>query len=140
MNEYIIPIASLMLSFVSTYLSFKFIFSKQGLFWILPTILSVLIDLYILNLIMFPSLLLLPPFGFTFFPLFLSSIYLIVIIQFRYTIKKTVIENRYEDDMKKNYNEAKILERKDRQAFNKALKTKKKKDNNSNIVDKFELK
>lgn len=140
MNEYIIPIASLMLSFVSTYLSFKFIFSKQGLFWVLPTILSVLIDLYILNLIMFPSLLLLPPFGFTLFPLFLSSIYLIVIIQFRYTIKKTVIENRYEDDMKKNYNEAKILERKDRQAFNKALKTKKKKDNNANIVDKFELK
>ncbi|MCR5731742.1 MAG: hypothetical protein K6G51_02215 [Sphaerochaetaceae bacterium] len=140
MNEYLIPISSLMLSFVSTYLCIKFIFSRQGLFWILPFILSLLIDFYILNLIMVPSLLLALPFQFSFFPLILSITYLIVIIQFRYTIKKSVPTNRYEDDMRKNFNEAKIIEKKERRSFLRNQKNINKKANENNLIDKFDVK
>ena len=55
MNEYIIPLTSLMLSFISVYLCIKFIFSRQGFFWILPSALSVLISAFMLNLLLFPS-------------------------------------------------------------------------------------
>lgn len=117
MNEYIIPLASLMISFCSVYLCIKFIFSRQGFFWVLPAALSVLIAAYMLNLLLVPSFALAVPFQLPLFPLIVSVAWLIVVIQFRYSIKKSVDVNRFEDERRKNYTEAKFIEKSERRTF-----------------------
>ncbi len=117
MNEYIVPLTSLMISFISVYLCIKFIFSRQGFFWILPSALSVLIAAYMLNLLLVPSYKLAIPFQIPLFPLIVSIGWLIVVVQFRYSIKKSVDVNRFEDERRKNYTEAKFIEKSERRSF-----------------------
>lgn len=134
MNEYIIPLTSLMLSFISVYLCIKFIFSRQGFFWILPSALSVLISAFMLNLLLFPSFAAAIPFQTPLFSLVVSVTWLIVIIQFRYSIKKSVDANRFEDERRKNYTEAKFIEKSERRSFLRFQHRKLQEDQNSSYI------
>ena len=45
MVQYIVPLSSLLLSFLATLACLRFIFSRQGLFWIIPVVVSVLLTM-----------------------------------------------------------------------------------------------
>ena len=89
MLVYIIPITALLLSFMSLLASLRFIFSRQGLYWVFPAIISTL--LFFQNL---DTLLILGESG---------------IAVFEYTFRNFVAENRFESDSRKNRAEAEYL-------------------------------
>ncbi len=112
MLVYIIPITALLLSFMSLLASLRFIFSRQGLYWVFPAIISTL--LFFQNL---DTLLILGESGIVVFeytfrnfsPFILSSLWYMMIVVFHYALKKTVAENRFESDSRKNRAEAEYL-------------------------------
>ncbi len=114
MIVYIIPITALMLTFMSLLASLRFIFSRQGLYWIFPAIISLLMFFQNLN-----TLLMLGEAGITSFeynftnfaPFILAFLWYMMIVVFHYALKKTIDENRFESDSRKNRKEAEYLEK-----------------------------
>ena len=114
MIVYIIPITALMLTFMALLASLRFIFSRQGLYWIFPAIISLLMFFQNLN-----TLLMLGEAGITSFeynftnfaPFILAFLWYMMIIVFQYALKKTIDENRFESDSRKNRKEAEYLEK-----------------------------
>ena len=117
MLVYIIPITALLLSFMSLLTSLRFIFSRQGLYWVFPAIISLL--MFFQNL---TTLLALGEAGITSFeytfsnfsPFILAFLWYMMIVVFHYALKKTIDENRFESDSKKNRKEAEYLEKYER--------------------------
>lgn len=117
MVQYIIPLASLLLTFLASLACLRFIFSRQGLYWIIPFFVSVLlctgnaVSLFSLD----------PASGgqtvMRFFPLFLSFFWYMMVITFHYALKVKVSRNRFRNDMKKNYTESKFLEKSERRSY-----------------------
>lgn len=117
MIVYIIPITALMLTFMALLASLRFIFSRQGLYWVFPAIISLL--MFFQNL---STLLSLGEEGITSFeytfenfsPFVLAFLWYMMIVVFHYALKKTIDDNRFESDSRKNRNEAEYLERYER--------------------------
>jgi len=57
------------------------------------------------------------PFGLTFFPLVLTLFWYLMIVVFHYALKHNVTKNKYLNDQKKNYEEARFLEKTERRDF-----------------------
>ena len=112
MIVYIIPITALLLSFMSLLASMRFIFSRQGMYWIFPAIISLI--LFFDNL---RTLLAAgeaggagAPYTVTgFVPLVLAFLWYMMIVVFHYALKKTIPENRFENEARKNRAEAEYL-------------------------------
>ena len=112
MFVYIIPITALLLSFMALLASMRFIFSRQGLYWLFPAIISLL--LFFQNL---DTLLRLGEQGITefeytfrnFSPFILAFLWYMMIVVFHYALKKNIPENRFESDSRKNRAEAEYL-------------------------------
>ena len=117
MIVYIIPITALMLTFMALLASLRFIFSRQGLYWVFPAVISLL--MFFQNL---TTLLALGEAGITSFeytfsnfsPFILAFLWYMMIVVFHYALKKTIDENRFESDSKKNRKEAEYLEKYER--------------------------
>ena len=112
MIVYIIPITALLLAFMSLLASLRFIFSRQGLYWVFPAMISLILFFQNLQQLLlageeemagidlsFPSL----------SPLILAALWYMMIIVFHYALKKTITENRFENDSIKNRAEAEYL-------------------------------
>ena len=112
MIVYIIPITALMLTFMALLASLRFIFSRQGLYWVFPAIISLL--MFFQNL---TTLLVLGEEGITSFeytfanfsPFILAFLWYMMIVVFHYALKKTVSIARFENDARKNRTEAEYL-------------------------------
>lgn len=112
MFVFIIPLTALLLSFMALLASLRFIFSRQGLYWIFPAIISLL--LFFQNL---DTLLVLEEEGITefaytfrnFSPFVLAFLWYMMIVVFHYALKKNVAENRFESEARKNRAEAEYL-------------------------------
>ncbi len=112
MFVYIIPLTALLLSFMALLASMRFIFSRQGLYWFFPAIISLL--LFFQNL---DTLLRLGEQGITefeytfrnFSPFILAFLWYMMIVVFHYALKKNIPENRFESDSRKNRAEAEYL-------------------------------
>ena len=97
MIVYIIPITALMLTFMALLASLRFIFSRQGLYWIFPAIISLLMFFQNLN-----TLLMLGEAGITSFeynftnfaPFILAFLWYMMIVVFHYALKKKIDEYR----------------------------------------------
>ena len=112
MLVYIIPITALLLSFMSLLASLRFIFSRQGLYWVFPAIISTLLFFQNLDTILILGESGIAVFEYTFrnfSPFILSSLWYMMIVVFHYALKKTVAENRFESDSRKNRAEAEYL-------------------------------
>ncbi len=129
MFVYIIPLTALLLSFMALLASMRFIFSRQGLYWLFPAIISLL--LFFQNL---DTLLLLGEQGITefaytfrnFSPFILAFLWYMMIVVFHYALKKNVTENRFENEARKNRAEAEYLMKVEMRAKKKARKARKK--------------
>lgn len=112
MLVYIIPITALLLSFMSLLASLRFIFSRQGLYWVFPAIISTLLFFQNLDTLLILGESEIVVFEYTFrnfSPFILSSLWYMMIVVFHYALKKTVAENRFESDSRKNRAEAEYL-------------------------------
>lgn len=115
--EYIFPIAAMLLSFMALLSSIRFIISRQGLYWVLPAIISLLLCFENLN-----NLLIVGEFGveaydITFtntIPVLLSFLWYMMVIMFHYAMKLAIPENKYLNDSKKNKAEAIYMEKYER--------------------------
>ena len=109
MFYYIIPVSALLLTFLSLIASMRFIFTRQGLFWILPAIISTLLCYQNLNTLLAVSEADTPVFTYTlssFIPFILGFLWYMMIIIFHYALKIAIPENRFISDSRKNRNEA----------------------------------
>lgn len=135
MVRYVLPLASLLLTFLATMACLRFLFSRQGLFWIVPLVLSLLLDVN--NLIPLVS-----PAGVDvfssrmteFFLLALSFFWYLMVITFHYALKRKVDRNRFRSDMIKNYTEARFLEKNERRAFSKRSRRRRRQAVNSYVT------
>ena len=112
MLVYIIPITALLLSFMSLLASLRFIFSRQGLYWVFPAIISLLLFFQNLDTLLVLGEADIMVFEYTFrnfSPFILSFLWYMMIIIFHYALKKTIAENRFESDARKNRAEAEYL-------------------------------
>lgn len=114
MIVYIIPITALLLSFLALVTSMRFIFSRQGLYWVFPAIISLL--LFFQDLIILLSLgeANITSFSYTFenfFPFVLSSLWYIMIAVFYHALSRNTSENKFESESRKNRKEAEYLEK-----------------------------
>ncbi len=117
MIVYIIPITALMLTFMALLASLRFIFSRQGLYWVFPAVISLLMFFQNLNTLLSLGEEGITSFEYTFenfSPFVLAFLWYMMIVVFHYALKKTIDDNRFESDSRKNRNEAEYLERYER--------------------------
>ena len=135
MVRYVLPLASLLLTFLATMACLRFLFSRQGLFWIVPLVLSLLLDVN--NLIPLVSSAGVAVFSSRmteFFLLALSFFWYLMVITFHYALKRKVDRNRFRSDMIKNYTEARFLEKNERRAFSKRSRRRRRQAVNSYVT------
>lgn len=117
MTPFFYPIMALLVAFLCFLSTLRFLFSRQGLFWIIPSILSAFLSyLWFMNLF-FPGSFMITFIKAPAFPLFASLLWYAVIISFHYATKKKNPRNRYRDDARKNLYEARYIEKMERRAF-----------------------
>ena len=117
MTEYLAPLFSLLLAAMAALACIRFIFSRQGLFWIVPLFVSIILCLAgvtsLFGLARPLPLLAQSPI----LSLMLSFFWYLVVVSFHYALKKKVYRNSYLNDMRKNLNEARFLEKNERREF-----------------------
>lgn len=117
MTEYLAPLFSLLLAAMAALACIRFIFSRQGLFWIVPLFVSIILCLAgVTSLFGLASPLLLLAQS-PILSLMLSFFWYLVVVSFHYALKKKVYRNSYLNDMRKNLNEARFLEKNERREF-----------------------
>lgn len=137
MIVYIIPIAALLLAFMSLLATLRFIVSRQGLYWVFPAIISLI--LFFLNLQTLLEAGEAEPISIDLSfeataPLILAALWYLTIIVFHYALKKTISENRFENDSIKNRAEAEYLEKYEARMRRKSQKRRSEKSENSSYI------
>lgn len=113
-EHYLLPLACLLLNFLAFAACLRFLFSRQGLYWIIPLALTAVISIpNALSLYAVASDSTLAPLRITALglqPLLLSLLWYAMIVTFHYALKKTIRVNLYTEQVKKNLHEARHLE------------------------------
>jgi len=107
---YALPLVCLLLNFLAFAACLRFLFSRQGLYWIVPLFLTLFI-LWpnALNLYQVASDISQVNLPYTYFdlqPLLLSLFWYAMIVTFHFALKKTIRVNHYEEQVRKNLFEA----------------------------------
>ena len=137
MIVYIIPIAALLLTFMSLLASLRFIISRQGFYWVFPAMISLILFFQNLQTLLAvgeeaPAAMDLSFSAIS--PLLLAFLWYAMIIVFHYALKKTVMENRFENDSIKNRAEAEYLEKYEARMRRKSRKQREERKENSAAV------
>lgn len=107
---YVLPLLTVLLNFLAFGSCLRFLFSRQGLYWFIPLLLTIF--LIVPNALTLYAVASDPGApvsagGFlTYQPIGLAILWYLLIITFHYALKKTIRVNRYEADMRKNLHEA----------------------------------
>ncbi|MDI9454737.1 MAG: hypothetical protein QM442_02640 [Spirochaetota bacterium] len=107
---YVLPLLTLLLNFLAFGSCLRFLFSRQGLYWFIPLLLTLFLivpnALTLYTVASDPNSFISTGGILTYQPLGLSLLWYLLIITFHYALKKTIRINRYEADMRKNLHEA----------------------------------
>lgn len=110
---YLLPLASLLLNFLAMLACLRFLFSRQGLYWIIPLLLTGFLiwpnSLALYGVATDSTTIALPYTYFDLQPLLLSLLWYALIPTFHYALKKTIRVNNYEEQVRKNLHEARYL-------------------------------
>lgn len=118
------PLLSIIFALLSAVACLRFFFSRNFYFWIFPLLFSSILTILDIGYIFFPTFLFLTPTPQLNLLLFLLSFFwYLIIIFFRYFLKKAIGENRYKSDSYKNLKEAQYLEKLERRAYRKYSKS-----------------
>ncbi|MGE4453932.1 MAG: hypothetical protein AB7D92_05310 [Sphaerochaeta sp.] len=106
---YALPLVCLLLNFLAFAACLRFLFSRQGIYWIVPLSLTLFI-LWpnALNLYHVASGTIIVELPYSFLdmqPLLLSLFWYAMIVTFHYALKKTIRVNHYEEQVRKNLHE-----------------------------------
>ena len=135
MSEYIIPLSALLLTFLSSLSCLRFIFSRQGFYWIVAFALSILLTLNNFFILLYPRYTFFAyPEQVAFFPILLAAFWYLMVITFHYALKRGIGRNRVSNDQKKNYAEAQFLEKIERREFIKFTRRRKEIEENGAYV------
>ncbi|MDY0289917.1 MAG: hypothetical protein RBR15_13910 [Sphaerochaeta sp.] len=109
-ETYGLPIVCLLLNFLAFAASLRFLFSRQGLYWVVPLIVTLfLVWPNAINLYSLASMGTLRTEAYTYMdfqPLLLSLFWYAMIVTFHYALKKTVKVNYNLEQVRKNLHEA----------------------------------
>ncbi len=112
---YALPLACLLLNFLAFAACLRFLFSRQGLYWIVPLFLTAFIlwpnALKLYQVASFPTAETLPYSYTDLQPLLLSLFWYAMIVTFHFALKKTIRVNHYEEQVRKNLYEARYQKR-----------------------------
>ena len=114
MSSYILPVFSLLMSFMALISCIRFIFSKQFAYWILPSIISLILCFQNLNTLLVIATINDSVTKITFSdinPVLLSVLWYAMVIVFYYALKLAIPENKYISDSRKNLSEALYMEK-----------------------------
>ena len=107
---YALPLVCLLLNFLAFTACLRFLFSRQGLYWIVPLLLTLFIlwpnALNLYRVASDPGSIPLPYTYSDLQPLLLSLFWYAMIVTFHFALKKTVHINHYEEQVRKNLHEA----------------------------------
>ncbi|NLE14579.1 MAG: hypothetical protein GX626_01745 [Spirochaetales bacterium] len=107
---YALPLVCLLLNFLAFAACLRFLFSRQGLYWIVPLLLTLFIlwpnALNLYRVASDPGSIPLPYTYSDLQPLLLSLFWYAMIVTFHFALKKTVRINHYEEQVRKNLHEA----------------------------------
>lgn len=109
-ETYALPLVCLMLNFLAFAACLRFLFSRQGLYWIVPLFLTAFI-LWPNALRLYAAAALTAPETITYSymelqPLMVSLLWYAMIVTFHFALKKTIRENHHLEQVKKNLHEA----------------------------------
>lgn len=128
MFVYIIPATTVLLSFLALLTSTRFLFSRQGLYWIFPVMMSLLFFLNNLSILLALAEADITSFSYSFknfYPFVMALLWYLMITVFHYALKKHVADNRFENDSRKNRKEAEYLEKYERRRIRRESKRQK---------------
>lgn len=111
---YLLPLTCLLLNFLAFAACLRFLFSRQGLYWIIPLSVTLFISwpnaLSLYRVASDSAQVSLPYTYLDLQPLLLSLLWYAMVVTFHYALKKTIRVNLYAEQMKKNLHEARHLE------------------------------
>lgn len=109
-ETYGLPIVCLLLNFLAFAACFRFLFSRQGLYWVVPLIVTLFLlwpnALGLYALASMPNTRTLPYTYMDFLPLLLALFWYAMIVTFHFALKKTVKVNYNIEQVRKNLFEA----------------------------------
>lgn len=110
METYGVPLLCLLLNFLAFTACMRFLFSRQGFYWIVPLLVTIfLLWPNALRLYQVAGNGAIQATGFSYFdlqPLLLSLLWYAMIVTFHYALKKTIRANYHHEQVKKNLHEA----------------------------------
>lgn len=111
---YLLPLGCLLLNFLAFAACLRFLFSRQGFYWIIPLALTLFMAWpHALTLYQVASAGAPVPSPYAYLelqPLILSLLWYAMIVTFHYALKKTIRVNLYAEQVKKNLHEVRYLE------------------------------
>jgi len=116
LEPYVLPLLALLLNFLAFASCLRFLFSRQGLYWLIPLGISAIIGWFSgTQLLAIVSTMkpvgMEPTQNVLIVVLVLSAFWYLGVITFHYALKKTIAHNKHLDDTWKNYHEARYLEK-----------------------------
>ncbi len=115
MPIYVLPLLALLLNFLAFASSLRFVLSRQGLYWLVPMCISILLGWFsgtqLLAAVSLRQWGLVMDTAMTIVLLVLSALWYVGVITFHFALKKTVAHNKHLDETWKNYHEARYLEK-----------------------------
>lgn len=110
MEQYILPLFCVLISFMACASCLRFIFSRESLYWIFPFFLSVILLILNGSILYSGSSLAYQPFSTSaFLYAALTIVWYITIIIFHYGLKKAANESKYAIRVRKNLTESRYL-------------------------------
>ncbi len=117
MTAYIIPLICLFLTFMATLTCLRFILTREGLYWFIPCLISIILTLEKLDTLLYVvetaevidyrtmrNLA----------PVLIAFLWYVMIIAFHYALRYKIKVNRYRNENRKNRAEAEFIEKMER--------------------------
>ena len=117
MTAYIIPLFCLILTFMATLTCLRFILSREGLYWIIPCIISIILTLENLDtLLLAAETSIMPDYRTMRYiaPVLIAFLWYMMIITFHYALRFKIKVNRFRNENRKNRKEAEFIEKMER--------------------------
>ena len=117
MIAYIIPLICLILTIMATLTCLRFILTREGIYWIIPCIISIILTLENMDTLLISAETATMPDYRTMrniAPVLIAFFWYMMIITFHYALRFKIKVNRYRNENRKNRKEAEFIEKMER--------------------------
>ncbi|MFA6687955.1 MAG: hypothetical protein ACOX6K_01955 [Sphaerochaetaceae bacterium] len=115
LESYVLPLLALLLNFLAFVSCLRFLFKRQGFYWLIPMAISLALvwvtGTQLLTIVSTIPSAPRPEQTSLVAALAISALWMLCVTTFRYALKKTIAHNKHLDDTWKNYHEARYMEK-----------------------------